>query len=213
MSRAEATRAVAVLLAAYPHARIMAQTSSVYEESLMDLDYEHVDRAVRALILTEKDFIPTIAKIRARAVEYRDGQKPEAGNVWEQVRKAVGRYGREREPEALASMDPIAARAMASLGWRDFCQSDMADLPSWRARFIELYNQLAQRHEHERKLAGVLPGPAERRALAERHALPAAASSLVSDLSRALAPATPPDRNDAWDEYTQPDGSYPKRKG
>ncbi len=164
MTLQQAKRCVAVLLAAFPHARVMEQTSVVYEEALIDLEFEIVDRAVRALILTELDFIPSIAKIRARAIEYRDGLKRAGGEAWGEVRKAVGRFGRERGDEAIASLDPLAGRVISALGWRDFCNSDDGDV-SWRARFIDLYDKLAASDEHARKLAGAVEAPPERRAL------------------------------------------------
>ncbi len=165
MTRTEAIRVVAVLLAAYPHARIMDQTSSVYEDALVDLDYALVDRAVRALILTEKNFIPTIALIRERAIEYRDGRKRPGGDAWGDVRRAVGRFGRDRGQEALRSFqDAIVARCVDSLGWRELCDSGAGDA-SWRARFIDLYDELASGDESDRRVVGVLAAPPERRRL------------------------------------------------
>ena len=167
MSREEAARVVAVLLAAYPHARLMEQTSTVYEESLMDLNYALVERAVRALLLTERDFIPSIAKIRERAIEYRDGKKREGGDAYGDARKAVGRYGRDRGTEAMAhftKLDPVLATVIDRLGWRDFCNSEAGDA-IFRAHFIKLYDKLASSEQHDRQIAGVLPPAPDRRQL------------------------------------------------
>ncbi len=166
MTRRDAAKVVAVLLAAYPNTRVTDQTSVVYEDALMDLDYELVDRAVRALILTEPEHMPRIAKIRQRAIEYRDGRKLDGGDAWGAVRRAAGRFGRDREREALAFLEPISARVIASMGWVDYCNSSIEDIPSWRAKFIELYNALSSTDEHDRKLAGVLAPPVTRRQLA-----------------------------------------------
>lgn len=182
MTRVEASRCVAVLLAAFPHARTTSQTATVYEEALLDLDLEHVDAAVRALILTELDFIPSIAKIRASAILRRDGRGRPAGEAWGIVRRAVGMFGRDKETDVLAAFahgmrsrdqsrwaigrDPIAARAIKGLGWRDLCDSEESDLPSYRARFIQLYEQLADDDTHDRATAGILPPPPTRDSMA-----------------------------------------------
>ncbi len=161
MKKPEAAKVVAVLLAAYPNSKITAQTSTVYEESLADLDYEAVDRAVRALILVEPNFMPTVAKIRDMALQVTVGVRRHGGDAWGDVRKAVGRFGRDRQEQVMAYLqehDPIMALVIDRMGWRELCNSDETD-PSYRARFIQLYDLFAADAVRIAQSGGALVAP------------------------------------------------------
>ena len=110
-----------------------------YRRFLADLDYPSACTAVEQLIATS-EFLPTVAKIRAAVVELELGPQRSGGEAWSGVLREVGRTGVCRQP---TFEDPVTAQAVRGLGWQAICNSEnqVAD----RARFIELYDQLAAR--------------------------------------------------------------------
>jgi hypothetical protein len=152
MTRGEVARLVATLMAAYPQAQMTVATSKVYEHQLGDLDREVATVAVERLINTA-NWLPTVAQIRAAAAEVKYGPRRLGGEAWGDVVAAMRRVGFYRLPRF---DDPIVADAVAMLGWQSLCSSE--NEVSDRARFIELYDGLAERARKNTVAAkGLLP--------------------------------------------------------
>jgi hypothetical protein len=62
MTPQEASKVVAMLMAAYPNARVPDGTVALYETLLLEFDRDRTAKAVRSIIMTSK-FMPTIAEI------------------------------------------------------------------------------------------------------------------------------------------------------
>lgn len=62
MTPQDASKLLAMLMAAYPNARVPDGTVVLYESFLVDFDRDRCVKAVRAIITTSK-FMPTIAEI------------------------------------------------------------------------------------------------------------------------------------------------------
>lgn len=187
MKESEVTELVAVLVAAFPRPPIAEKTVAIYEQMLRDLAVEVAHRAVARLVATSK-WLPTIAEIRAAAVEAQLGARRAGAEAWGDVNDAVRRVGRYGTPKFA---DPLVAEAVRSLGWLAICDStnDVAD----RARFIELYDSLAVRARGD-QVAGAtlaLPKPATRPRGIQG---PASANELVQSVSRNLEPPAPQQR-------------------
>jgi hypothetical protein len=162
MTGEEAKGVVKLLLASYPTQRQrlsaddIAEMTRAYAMAFRQIAAEQVRQAVTELVLTEK-WLPSIATVVARVAEVRDGRKRDGGEAWGDVLAAVRKYGSWRTPGVdFKFADPIAARAVKSLGWSELCASENA--VSDRARFIELYAQLAANDASDRAVAGALPG-------------------------------------------------------
>lgn len=182
MTSDNAKACIKLLLASYPGQRMRMSDADVtamvdaYAGGLMHLDDVSVRRAITALVLTEK-WLPTIAQIVAKVSEQRGGRKREGGEAWGDVVQAIRRYGYVRQPGTdFQFNDPIVARAVRAFGWPELCASEntVAD----RARFIELYSQLAESESVDRAIAAALPA-------AESRQLPSGTRSLAEAL-RAL---------------------------
>lgn len=139
MKAADAAKLVATLMAAYPQAQMTAATSGLYERMLEDLDRDTSSAAVERLIKTSK-WLPTVAEIRAAAAEVTHGPKRLGGEAWGEVIAEIRRVGWYGSP---IFTDPLVGQAVRMLGWQTLCVStnEMSD----RARFIELYDGLAER--------------------------------------------------------------------
>lgn len=153
MNRQEAARIVAVIMHACPSqaTRIdrdrAAGMVDAYEALLADLSYEQCNAAVRILLQT-KNWMPSVAEIRAAVVELERGPVRPGGEAWGQVKAAIGRYGSYRTPGTdFTFTDPVTARCVSALGWQTLCLSE--NEPADRARFIELYDRLAAQSHRE----------------------------------------------------------------
>lgn len=154
MTRSEAAKLVAVLLAAFPSAKSTAGTSEVYERMLADLDYPTANAAVERLIATCK-FMPSIAEIRGACMDLSHGDQRAGGEAWGECLKAISRFGIYRAPgKDFSFQDPLVARCVAALGWEALCNSE--NQAADRARFIELYDKLAVGARRDLN-AGALP--------------------------------------------------------
>lgn len=168
MTHSEAARIVAVILAACPSqaSRLDAgrATSMVdtYATLLEDLSYEQCNAAIRVLLQT-RTWMPSVAEIRAAAVELERGPIAPGGEAWGVVKRAIHEQGSYRRPGVdFVFNDPVTARCVAALGWQELClsENEIAD----RARFIELYDRLAAQEKRE-SLSPLLAATSERRRL------------------------------------------------
>lgn len=159
MNNAEAARIVAVVIAACPsqgskldREQVRAMIN-VYESLLDDLTYEQVNRAVRVLLQT-RTWMPSIADIRATALEIDRGPATAGGEAWGEVLRCIGRYGSYRRPGTdFEFHDPVTAQCVSALAWSNLCLSENAVAD--RARFIELYGQLGERSRRHRLAPGL----------------------------------------------------------
>lgn len=190
MNRQESARIVAVIMAACPAqaARIdRGRADSMvdtYATLLEDLNYEQCNAAVRVLLQT-KNWMPSVAEIRAAVLELTRGCVRPGGEAWGSVKHAVGRYGSYRTPGVdFTFSDPVTARCIAALGWQTVClsENETAD----RARFIELYDRLAAQG-HREALSPMLAAAAEHKRI-ERTGTTETADAIRNVL--ALVPGT-----------------------
>ena len=123
----------------------------VWYHMLKDLTYEQVSTASYKYMATGK-FPPTIAEIREAALQatHPDAEKSWSDG-WEQLMKAIRRFGYYQQEEAFASMDDITKTVARRLGWKELCMSEniMAD----RANFRMAYEQ----EQNKAKEKAVLP--------------------------------------------------------
>lgn len=154
MTKTEVMKLVAVLCANFPSAKFTAETSSVYEHMLADLDAAVGNAAVEQLIASSR-WLPTVAEIRERALSLQTGDVRPGGDAWGSVRRAIHARGRSRIPgRDFEFADPVVLEAVKALGWVELCDSENA--PADRARFVELYDRLAVLHRR-RQLTENLP--------------------------------------------------------
>ena len=126
-----------------------ADAFNIWYSLLKDLEYSVAQAAIQKYMLTNK-FPPTIADIREQAAEVRVGQKPLWSDGWEEVLRAISKFGSYRETEALNSMTEITRTAVKRLGFRNLCMSEniMAD----RANFRMIFQEIADREHSAKKI-------------------------------------------------------------
>ena len=161
MTPAETAKAVALLQAAYPGARMSESTTDLYERMIGELEFE-VARATIIRIIRSSKFLPTVAEILEAAADVAIGPVRSAMDAWGDVAMAIRRIGYVGVPRF---EDPLVAECVQAMGWRSLCVGGSPEA-SDRARFCELYleKQRAQRKQDVtqpgRLLAGVTRAPA-----------------------------------------------------
>lgn len=197
MKGSEAAEIVLMLIKAYPYARCDEQHADIYERSLADLDARACRAAVQRLIHTNK-FLPTIAEIRSAVADQTLGPRRTGVEAYDLVMQAVRKHGRCYGGEPAPKFrDQLIAKAIGVWGsWNDLCSSPSDDAGG-RARFIELYDELAGRERQAVASGQRLPEPANDspafwveppRARAKQ----LAAAQPAVNLAAALATRTPP---------------------
>lgn len=151
MTRDEVGIVLATLKAAWPRQEITPEMVSLWSELLRDLDATQVMDAAKRICLTAT-FFPSLGQLRKEAT--RDGADRAGLEAWGDVKTAIVRYGRYRQPRF---DDPYVARAIDALGWEALCDSDRSMEASWRARFVELYEHNQSRVATQRQLGSVAP--------------------------------------------------------
>ena len=115
---------------------------NVWYSLINDLTYEVCNVAIQKYMLANK-YPPTIADIRELATTVRFGELPNWSESWENVIRAIRRYGSYNEAEALNSLDDLTRQAVIRLGFRNLCMSE--NIAVERANFRMIYEQLAER--------------------------------------------------------------------
>lgn len=153
MTKLEALDVVELLLAAFPTQRMrMSKTDTAgmfaaYASGLLDLEVNEARNAVNRVVKSAQ-WIPTIADIRAAVVEITQGARKNGGEAWGECCVLIRRYGSHRHPGIdFEISDPLIAKTVQALSWRDLCAGD--NQAADRARFIELYDQLAKQQRTE----------------------------------------------------------------
>lgn len=148
MNKKEFSLLASALRTYYPREKLLPneQAMELWYNQLQDIPYNVASATLNKWVAIEK-WSPSIADIRQLATEMLNGATKDWGDGWEQVEKAIRRYGIYREVEALGDMDELTQQAVKRLGFKNLCLSD--NMQADRANFRMIYEQLAERKEKE----------------------------------------------------------------
>ena len=138
--------------AAYPNVNLIPdkQSKEVWFTMLADLDYNICLTALKEHISTCK-FAPTISEIREKCAGITSTQIYDWGDGWEQVKRAIRKYGMYQTEKALDSMDNITRRCVKRLGFKELCLSE--NVTADRANFRMIYEQVEKQEKEESVLS------------------------------------------------------------
>lgn len=136
----------------YPRETLLPnpQAMELWYRELQDIPYTVAETALRKWVSTQK-WSPSIAEIREMSSSVANGDIPDWGDGWEQVCRAIKRYGSYSPKEALASLDPLTRKAVQRLGWRELCMSE--NIAADRANFRMVYENLAKREKTDQQMS------------------------------------------------------------
>ena len=130
-----------------------ADAFNVWYSLLQDLSYMQAQVAIQRH-MTESKFPPTIADIREKAEIVSIDAPKDWSDGWEEVLKAIRKYGRYREDEALENMSEVTKRAVQRLGFQEICNSE--NITADRANFRMIYEQIQERERKEARMPAYL---------------------------------------------------------
>lgn len=146
------------LFAAYANTQVTPELVAVYTRILSNIPPDDLQVVVDQCI-AECKFMPTVAEIRERYTALtRSLAALSAAEAWGLVTGEIRRIGSWGAPQF---DDPLTARVVEMMGWRELCQSEnqMAD----RAQFMRMYQEIRDRHD---RIDNLLP---QARAMLEAH--------------------------------------------
>jgi hypothetical protein len=133
----------------YPSFLPDADSLEIWFQLLKDLPYEVCNVAIQKYMMTETK-IPTPADIRNLCSSVMAGDKPLWSDGWDEVMRAMRRYGSYNELEALESMSDITKQCVRRLGYQNLCRSEEIGVD--RANFRMIFEQIANREHEKQKL-------------------------------------------------------------
>lgn len=144
---------LAMAIRTYYSREKILQNQEAYElwyQALQDIPYDVAQATLTKWVSTNK-WSPTIADLRENAVTITHGELPDWGKGWEQVLRAIRKFGIYRIDEAMASMDEITRTCVERLGFKEICMSENISVD--RANFRMIYEQLAERQQKEKVIS------------------------------------------------------------
>ena len=130
----------------YPKETILNTSSAmeIWYEFLSDIPDE-VAMAVLKNWISDNKWSPAISDIREGAVKIVHGEVPDWGRAWETVLKAIRKYGRYQEADALASLDELTRECVENIGFKYICNAEEEDIGYMKKDFEKLYTLKAER--------------------------------------------------------------------
>lgn len=148
MTRQEFAQIAAGIRNLWPWSGFLPDASAMgaWYELISDLDYMATQAAIRKLAMTTTN-PPALATIREAALEVMEGDGPDWGSGWQEVNRAISRYGMYREEEALNSMSEITRDTVKRLGFQNLCISENPEAD--RANFRNIFTAYAKQEKNK----------------------------------------------------------------
>lgn len=166
MDREEFATWTMALKTYYPKENLLPnnQAMELWYKQLQDIPYDVAEAALNKWVATNK-WSPSIADIREAYVSVAAGDYPLAGEEWDNVMRAITKYGSYYPAEALASLNPITAKTVNQIGgFRQLCFSE--NIVADRANFYKVYDKNVERARQQALLSpnlqSVIAGIAKR---------------------------------------------------
>lgn len=142
----EIVKLVGMMAAAYSNTQVSSETIKVYVAMLEDIPLALLTVSVQQC-MAESEFMPTIAKLREKALVLSSPVAPEPLEAWGIVLKEITRTGFYHSP---TFENPIIAKAVDCIGWQTLCSSENAIAD--RAHFGKVYEGLVRQAENDRRM-------------------------------------------------------------
>lgn len=152
MNRQEFAMLSMALKTYYPKENLLPNDKAMelWYEQLKDIPYRVAETGLKKWVALNK-WSPSIADIREMATSISHGDIKEWSEAWEEVRRAMSKYGSYNSREALESMTPLTRKATQRIGFTNLCMSE--NEPTSRANFRMIYEALAEREKKDAQIS------------------------------------------------------------
>lgn len=158
MTRAEMINVFEMLQITYPGYAPWQNTAklpdiiTLWTEMFKAVPFETMKQAITKIMVHNK-FAPAISEVAEKIHEITTPEVLGSAEAYEEVRKAVQRFGFARMSEA--TLSPLARKTLECFGVRSFCMSEEPEIA--RAQFMRMYDQIAARTQCRGIDAKILP--------------------------------------------------------
>ena len=151
MTKGEFAKFTMALKTYYPRENLLPneQAMELWFRQLSDIPYQIAEAGLQKWVALNK-WSPSIADIREMASSITFGEIPDWGEAWQEVQRAIQRFGFYRADEALASLSPLVRKVVDRMGFTKICISENPEAS--RANFRMIYEQLTERERKEAQL-------------------------------------------------------------
>lgn len=138
MTREDFTKAMTFLGIAY-NKEFTQEQVAVWFEFFKDVDLESYKMAIKRIVAKNK-FIPSIHELKKELALIKTPMlELKAEQEWEEVIKAMRKYGSYRPVEALSTLSPYTKRIVQMFGWGRLCESTYEQLVWLKKDFVEAF--------------------------------------------------------------------------
>lgn len=134
------------------------EAMTLWYQMLKDIEYMDAVNALNRWVSTER-WSPSIADIRKTVAEMHRDTVDDWTEGWNQVTRAISKYGYTDQPGALASMDDITRECVKAIGWTNICNSE--EIGVERGHFRTMYEQRKDRVRKSEVIPNALKNPVE----------------------------------------------------
>ena len=151
MDNAQFIKFASALRTYYPKENILPneQALGLWYKQLQDIPYDVAEIVLNKWVASNR-WSPSIADIREQATALIKGDFKEWGDAWQDVLKAISKYGSYDELKALDSLDEVTRRVVKRLGYRNLCFSEEIQVD--RANFRMIYEQEIAKYKKDAAL-------------------------------------------------------------
>lgn len=142
MTKEQFLKGITFLTIAY-NKEFTEEQVSVWYEFFKEEDYDAFRKAVKRIIPL-KQFMPSIAELKQEIATISNPVlQLNAEDEWDNVLKAVKKYGSYRQDEAIQSLKPYTRNIVRQVGYMRICMSE--NIQWERKEFMELFNTNKER--------------------------------------------------------------------
>ena len=134
------------------------EAMALWYRMLKDIEYPDAVNALNRWVSTER-WSPSIADIRKMVAEMHRGTVDDWTEGWNQVTKAISKYGYTDQTGALESMDDITRECVKAIGWTNICNSE--EIGVERGHFRTMYEQRKDKVRKSEVIPNALKNPVE----------------------------------------------------
>ena len=149
---AEIVKLLRQYLSAFPNATMQDSAWAIYARALSVLSVEEINAAMLKLLTTCK-FWPSVAEIieaaRSIKITAEGNAVPAAAEAWGEIMQLARKNGMDRKWEF--SCHEVEYTLKMFGGKQMICMMQESDMPTCRAQFMRMYNEICEKQKTERE--------------------------------------------------------------